>query len=857
MMKSTSTIPLNQVLLRILGFGVLIPCLFIGLALLVINTYLNINTIQREQFQITSTTAWKADDYIANAESSLNTVAILAETSTPGQLQKLLGSIQETHMYFDNISVLDKNGIVLANSPADLKALNLDMSSQSFYKQHNSQQTYQITGPLLSPESGVLTVYITCMLNNDGLVVGELSLDRLEQTIDTIPLSNNHQSVYISDEHGILLADSNSGLIKQETSQISINTLVTQVNYFQSFYYHNNQIYIGNQSRLSRAKWTVTALIPIVVAFSPYFAPTIISLVLFIILWVFLTLRLRNSFTHQIVNPLSRLSQNVNSLAYGEISRGNVATVPASFREVSELATNFARIFHSIQIRQSMIEDNELKYRSLIEQSSDAICLEFQDRLEVINQKFTDIFGITIEAISNRPVRFSQIATASSIKFVETQQQKLIHGIITSLRYEFTAFDKIGNEIYVEVSSSAFSYRGGTAVQITLRDITDRIRAEKEEHEQRILAEALRDTASALNSTLNFDELMERILLNLGKVVYHESSNIMLINDDRGTARFVAASGYPDDDYQNLMQSGVVHLNDVPTLYKMYQTGKPIVVQDTTKDPEWVVIPRSSWILSYTGAPIKVKDQVIGFLNLNSPIRGFFTVENAAHLQAFADQAGVALNNAKLLQDLRKSNLELLSAYETTLHGWSKALELRDYGTEGHTLRVMEMTVKLATKLGITDPQLTHIRYGCLLHDIGKIGIPDSILTKAGPLTEEEWEIMRRHPVYAYDILSNIPYLAPSLDIPYYHHEWWNGNGYPQGLKGEQIPLAARIFTIVDVWDGLRENRPYRQGLPENEVVEYLEEQSGIQFDPEIVLAFVDLLIEEEIYSQAKEKRTN
>jgi PAS domain S-box len=856
MMKSVSTAPLNQVLLRLLGIGVLIPCVFIGLALLAINTYLNTNTIQREQYQITSTIAWKADEYIANAKRSINTVAILEETSAPAELQRVLGAIQENRLYFDNTLILNKSGVITADSPSDMQLLNLDMSNQSYFKSRNSKQAYQISSPFLSPETGKLTVYLTYNLNDGGLVVGELSLNRLQQAIDTIPLSGGKQSIYISDSHGNLLAQPKSASV-QQTNLSSINQLMTPISYLQHIYFDNHQILIGTQTKLSQVGWTVTAQVPLTVAFSPYLIPTIISLVLFIILWIFLTLRLRTSFTRQIVNPLTRLSQNANALAFGDLSKSNLPTVPASFREVGELAFNFARMFQAIQTRQTMIEDNELKYRSLIEQSNDAICLEVQNRLEVINQKFTDLFGITIEAISNQPIRLSQIAAAASKKYVEDQQLKLTLGSVNSLHYEFTALDKGGQEIYVEVSSSAFLYRGGTAIQVTLRDVTDRKRAEKAEHEQRILAEALRDTASALNSTLNFDELMERILSNLGKVVFHDSSNIMLINDDNETAQFVAARGYKEEDSQKWLQSGIVHLTDVPNLYTMYLTGKSMAIPDTASNPEWVVFPRSSWIRSYTGAPIKVKDRVIGFLNLNSPIPGFFNDEMAAHLQAFADQAGVALNNARLLQDLRKSNLELLNAYETTLQGWSKALELRDYGTEGHTLRVLDMTVKLAKKLGITDPELTHIRHGCLLHDIGKIGIPDSILTKAGPLTEEEWEIMRRHPVYAYEILSPIPYLAPSLDIPYYHHEWWDGSGYPQGLKGKQIPLVARIFSIVDVWDGLRENRPYRQGMPESEVVEYLQGQSSIQFDPEIVRAFVKLLCDEGIYCLKQEKRAN
>ncbi|TLN24712.1 HD-GYP domain-containing protein, partial [bacterium] len=185
--------------------------------------------------------------------------------------------------------------------------------------------------------------------------------------------------------------------------------------------------------------------------------------------------------------------------------------------------------------------------------------------------------------------------------------------------------------------------------------------------------------------------------------------------------------------------------------------------------------------------------------------------------------------------------------YETTLEGWSKALELRDYETEGHTQRVMDMTMKLAESYGITGVELLRIRYGTLLHDIGKIGIPDSILFKPGPLNTEEWEVMRRHPMYAQRILAHIPYLQDSLDIPYGHHEKWDGSGYPLGLKGEEIPLSARLFAVVDVWDGLRSNRHYRNGWPEEDVVRYIIEQTGKHFDPQVVEIFLRLLEEQKV----------
>ena len=179
--------------------------------------------------------------------------------------------------------------------------------------------------------------------------------------------------------------------------------------------------------------------------------------------------------------------------------------------------------------------------------------------------------------------------------------------------------------------------------------------------------------------------------------------------------------------------------------------------------------------------------------------------------------------------------------YDATLEGWVRALDMRDRETEGHTQRVTEMTVSLAEAMGVFGDDLVAIRRGALLHDIGKIGIPDSILLKPGRLTDDEWTLMRMHPVLARQMLENIRFLAPSLDIPYCHHERWDGPGYPNGLKGVQIPLAARIFAVVDVWDALRSNRPYKDAWPEAEIRKHLVEQSGKHFDPDVVACFMNL----------------
>ncbi len=195
--------------------------------------------------------------------------------------------------------------------------------------------------------------------------------------------------------------------------------------------------------------------------------------------------------------------------------------------------------------------------------------------------------------------------------------------------------------------------------------------------------------------------------------------------------------------------------------------------------------------------------------------------------------------NEKQIQQL---NAELLSAYDATLEGWAQALDLRDKETEGHSQRVVQMTVALARAMGMAEAQLIHLRRGALLHDIGKMALPDRILLKPGKLDVEEWRLMRLHPVLAFDMLSQIDFLKPALDIPYCHHEKWNGTGYPRALKGEEIPLQARIFAVVDVWDALRSDRIYRKGWSIQQAMEYIRAQAGKHFDPRVAQMFLKIV---------------
>jgi len=189
--------------------------------------------------------------------------------------------------------------------------------------------------------------------------------------------------------------------------------------------------------------------------------------------------------------------------------------------------------------------------------------------------------------------------------------------------------------------------------------------------------------------------------------------------------------------------------------------------------------------------------------------------------------------------NLEQAHAELKTAYEATIEGWSRAMDLRDRETEGHTQRVTQLTLKLAEAMGMKPDELVHVRRGALLHDMGKLGVPDAVLHKPDKLNDAEWELMRQHPQLAYDMLYPIEYLHPALDIPYCHHEKWDGTGYPRKLKGEEIPLSARIFAIVDVWDALTSDRPYRTAMKKEEVLQYIKEQSGKHFDPKVVELFL------------------
>jgi putative nucleotidyltransferase with HDIG domain len=348
--------------------------------------------------------------------------------------------------------------------------------------------------------------------------------------------------------------------------------------------------------------------------------------------------------------------------------------------------------------------------------------------------------------------------------------------------------------------------------------------------------------SQTFNSSLDLDQVLNQVIDEVIILLKAERGFVMLL-DRNEHLKFWAARGI---DQQTIEEPDFQISRSIVDRVK--NEGSPVLTVDAQKDDRFSqqlsIVTKG--LRSILCVPLKSKDKLIGIIYVDNRLAsGVFKPDDLDLLNAVSSSAAIAIENAGLFKDLQISKNALEIAYDTTLEGWAKALELRDQVTEGHTRRVTNLTVRLAEVMGIKGERLNYIRRGSLLHDIGKMGIPDQILLKPGPLTASEYQIMKKHPVFAYEMLSKIEFLKPCLDIPYCHHERWDGTGYPRGLKALQIPQAARIFSVVDVWDALHSNRPYRQEWPVERITEYLAKQAGTQFDPAVVQAFVQMSLTE------------
>lgn len=361
----------------------------------------------------------------------------------------------------------------------------------------------------------------------------------------------------------------------------------------------------------------------------------------------------------------------------------------------------------------------------------------------------------------------------------------------------------------------------------------------------------LLEVSAALASTLDLAAIMQTAIVSACQVMGLETGAIYLLKDTTLALQATVPPLPPEfpEEYRN------APIQEHPHIAKCLVTGHPIWVADAAAEPmspaeEGICAARGLRSILYV--PLTVDTAPVGAFILASVGE---TAEYGANdldlCRTLAHQISLAVANAQLHDSLIEANRQLARAYDATLQGWAVALEMRDQETKGHADRVEQLTMRLVAAMGVPREQWEHVRRGTLLHDLGKMVIPDAILQKRGPLTEDEWVVMRSHPQRALNMLGAIDFLAPALDIPYSHHEHWDGTGYPQGLAGEDIPLPARIFAVVDVYDALISDRPYRKRWPVKRALAHIREESGRHFDPAVVEAFLALLAGSESHQRS------
>ena len=350
---------------------------------------------------------------------------------------------------------------------------------------------------------------------------------------------------------------------------------------------------------------------------------------------------------------------------------------------------------------------------------------------------------------------------------------------------------------------------------------------------------ALRAVDQAISSSRDMRLTLNVLLMHTISQLGVDAASALLLHPGSNTLELVGGRGFHSSlpDSVRLSNSFAVHAIMEHRLISAHD------FEVISTNSHFAKLWKEEGFVCYWCVPLIVKGEVKGVLEVYC--RTAFTPDSEwlEFLEALAGQAAIAIDNTQLFENLQRANMDLNLAYDATIEGWSRAMDLRDHETEGHTLRVTDLTMKLARAMRVSESQLTAIRRGALLHDIGKMGVPDAILLKEGDLTDEEWVLMRKHPEFARDMLIPITYLNDALNIPYCHHEKWDGTGYPQGLKGEQIPLVARIFAVVDVWDALTNDRTYRKKWAKQQARHYIKEQSCIHFDPQVVDVFLNQVV--------------
>jgi PAS domain S-box-containing protein len=480
------------------------------------------------------------------------------------------------------------------------------------------------------------------------------------------------------------------------------------------------------------------------------------------------------------------------------------------------------------------LRQSEEKFRNLFNNSEVGMFRTRFDGSEILefNEKYLKILGYTLDEVKGKP---SVDMWADKQERDRMVQLLKTEGRVTD--FECGILNKQG-EVRRCITSLRL-YRDTGILEGSIQDITERRQAEEKIQQHLHRLSALRDIDLVIKSNFDLKVTLNILLGHVTAQLGVDAAAVLLFRQSMNELEFAAGRGFHTANITRLRLKLGEEYSGRAALER-----RTIAISNLAKsqEPFDTKFIEGEGFVTFFAVPLIAKGKVKGVLEVfhRSPFKADADWLN--FLEALAGQTAIAIDNSELFGNLQQSNLELQLAYDKTIEGWSRALDLRDKETEGHTQRVTKTALRLASAMGLSDDELIQVRRGALLHDIGKIGVPDQILLKPGDLTEEESAAMRKHPQFAFDLFSSIDFLRPALDIPYCHHEKWDGTGYPRGLKGEQIPLTARIFAIVDVYDALTSDRPYRLAWTKEKALEHIQSEAGKYFDPNVVQEFVEVI---------------
>ncbi|MBN2047046.1 MAG: PAS domain S-box protein [Anaerolineaceae bacterium] len=490
-----------------------------------------------------------------------------------------------------------------------------------------------------------------------------------------------------------------------------------------------------------------------------------------------------------------------------------------------------ARDMNDYYQAKNALNESESRYRSLFESNQSVMYMVDAETMRIVEANHA-----ALNYYKYPPTQFFQMTAFDLYAMPREEVENQFRESCNPQEGHFDAQQKLadGETHHVDIYTGPITVDGRKRYYSIVHDVERRSQREREQR-------GITELADALRTSNNRDEMIPFILEKTKTLLLSDFSCINLItgidesvitysDDDTNLAARVDYEALKHAILRELTRSvKIIHLN-------MNRQGQSEYEHFYALIPVAVIREIGNLFI----IPLIVEEVLLGWITLGR--KRAFSPQDESIMKTISNMSAVAFQRNNLIDALIDSNIELERSYDVTLEGWAKALELRDPETEGHSRRVTAWTVRLARKMDIPESEIIHLRRGAILHDIGKLGVPDAILNKPGPLDDEEWKMMRNHPVYAHEWLSPVEFLRPALNIPYYHHELWNGSGYPRGLRGETIPLEARIFTVIDVWDALLSNRPYRPAWSIEKAVQYIHENAGIQFDPIVVQNFLELL---------------